>query len=71
MENVISNNSSNVAYIFFVAVTIKRDAYRPTAWWQGFVKYAVEIGPDAMIYSTSIVNITLDVQLLIAGYTDT
>jgi hypothetical protein len=38
-----------------------------TDWWQGFMKYAVEMGSGAMIYIPSFIKFGSGVQKLIGG----
>jgi hypothetical protein len=45
--------------------------YRYTDLWEGFIKYAFEMGSVAMIYIPSFINIGSAIQNLIGGgYTD-
>jgi hypothetical protein len=41
-----------------------------TDWWEGFIKYAVEMGSGAMIYIPSFKKIVSAIQKLTGGYTD-
>jgi hypothetical protein len=41
--------------------------YRHTDWWEGFMKYAVEMGSGAMIYIPSFIKIGLAIQKLTRG----
>jgi hypothetical protein len=47
--------------------------YRHTDWWEGFMKYAVEIGSGALIYIQIFIKTGSSIQKLIRGwgYTDT
>jgi hypothetical protein len=66
IENDASNNSSIVACVFVATVMFLRSrclekvkgySYRHIDRWEGFAKYAVEMGPGAMIYIPSFVKI--------------
>jgi hypothetical protein len=35
----------------------RRDTHTDTDWWEGFMKYAVEMGSGAMIYIPSLIKI--------------
>jgi hypothetical protein len=52
--------------------TIGIYTYRHTDWWEGFAKYAVEMGSDAMIYIARFITIGSGIQKLMGGggYTD-
>jgi hypothetical protein len=45
--------------------------YRHTEWWEGFTKYAVDMGSDAMIYIPSFIKIGSGIQKLTKGDTQT
>jgi hypothetical protein len=38
--------------------------YRRTDWWEGFIKYTVEMGSDAMIYIPSFIKTGSGIQKL-------
>jgi hypothetical protein len=40
------------------------DTHIDTDWWEGFMKYAVEMGSGAMIYIKSLIKIGLAIQKL-------
>jgi hypothetical protein len=65
MENHASNNSSIGAYVFVAALRfllsrclakIGGYVYRVTDRWEEFMKYAIEIGSDAMIYTSRFIK---------------
>jgi hypothetical protein len=79
IENDASNNSSIVSCVFvtvitFLAsrclVTIGGYTYRGTDWWEGFMKYAVEMGSGAVIYTPSLIKMCSGVHKLIWGFTE-
>jgi hypothetical protein len=41
--------------------------YRHTDWWEGFMKYAVEMSSGVMIYIRSFIKINSGIQKLIRG----
>jgi hypothetical protein len=41
--------------------------YRHTNWWEGFMKYAVEMGSGAMTFIPSFIKIGSGIQKLIVG----
>jgi hypothetical protein len=45
--------------------------YRHTDWWEGFMKYTVEMGLYAMIYIPTFIEIGSGIQKLMGGYTYT
>jgi hypothetical protein len=80
IENDTSNNSSIIACIFVAAVTfissrflakIGRYTYRHTDRWEGFMKYAAEMGSGAMIYIPNFVKIGSGIRKLIEGVSQT
>jgi hypothetical protein len=79
IENDASNSYSTVACIrchgnVFTEPLPSNDRgykYRHTDWWEGFMKYANEMGSAAMIYLRSFINTDSGIQKLIrVGYTD-
>jgi hypothetical protein len=42
--------------------------YRHTERWEGFMKYAVEMGSGAMIYTSSYIKLGSGTQMLMGGY---
>jgi hypothetical protein len=76
IENDASNNS--IAGVFIVTITFfteplsSKDGgiHIQTDRWEGFMKYAIETGPGAMIYIPSFMKIGSGIQKLIGGYTD-
>jgi hypothetical protein len=40
----------------------RRDTYRHTDWWKGFMKYAVEMGSVVMTYILSFIKIGSGIQ---------
>jgi hypothetical protein len=45
--------------------------YRYTDWWEGFMKYAIEMDSGAMIYILNFIKIGSGIQKLIGGgFTD-
>jgi uncharacterized RmlC-like cupin family protein len=55
----VANSSSIFACVFIAAVifilshylaTIEGHTYRHTDWWEGFMKYTIEVGSGAMMY---------------------
>jgi hypothetical protein len=42
--------------------TDRRNTHRDTDWWKGFMKYAVEMGSDAMVYISYSVKIGSGIQ---------
>jgi hypothetical protein len=48
-------------------VAIAGCTYRHTDWWEGFMKYAVEMGSGAMIYVPSFIKIASAIQKVIWG----
>jgi hypothetical protein len=74
--NDASNSSSIVACVFVAAVKflpsrcltkLREYIYRHTDWWEGFMKYVVEMGSGAMIYIPSFIKIGLGIQGLTGG----
>jgi hypothetical protein len=75
IENDASNNSS--LFLVFVAAgtcipsrcltTIREYKNRHTDWWEGFIKYSVEMGSNAMIYIPSSIIIGWSIQKLKGG----
>jgi hypothetical protein len=74
MGNNTSNNSSIVACVFVAEVTfllshclatIEECICRHTDRWVGFMRYAVEMGSDAMIYIPSFIKIGSGIQKFI------
>jgi hypothetical protein len=71
----VSNSSSIVACVFIATVAflprhclaIGGYTYRHTDWWEGFKKYAVDIGSGAMIYIPSFTKIGSAIQKLMGG----
>jgi hypothetical protein len=45
----------------------RRDTHTDTDLWEGFIKYAVEMGSGAMIYIPSVIKIGSGIQKLIGG----
>jgi hypothetical protein len=45
----------------------RRDAHTNRDWWEGFKKYAIEMGSSAMIFIPSFVKIGSGIQKLIGG----
>jgi hypothetical protein len=75
IENDASNNSF-AAYVFVAAVTFLPShylettggyTYRHTDSWEGFMKYAVVMGPGAMKYIPCFIKIGLGIQKLLGG----
>jgi uncharacterized RmlC-like cupin family protein len=50
---------------------MKEDTQRRPDWWEGFMKYAAEMGPGAMIYIPSFVKIGSGIQKLIRADSQT
>jgi hypothetical protein len=80
IENDPSNNSSIVACVFVTAVTflltrfpaaMGEYTHRHTDWWEGFMKYAVEMGSGAMIDIPSFIKISSGIRKLIREDTET
>jgi hypothetical protein len=76
IENDASNNDSIVACVFVATVKFLTEplpsnereyTYRYTDWWEGFMKYAVEMGWGAMTYIPSFIKIDSGIQKLIGG----
>jgi hypothetical protein len=76
IENDASNNSPIAACVFVAAVTslpsrylatIGGYTYRHTDWLEGFIKYAVEMGSGAMIYTPSFIKSSSEIQKVIGG----
>jgi hypothetical protein len=44
--------------------------YRHPDWWEGFMKYAVEMGWGAMVYIASFIKIGSGIQSWWVGHTD-
>jgi hypothetical protein len=42
-----------------------------TDWWEGFMKYTVEMGSTSMIYIQSFIKIDPGIQTLIEGHSQT
>jgi hypothetical protein len=47
--------------------TTGKFTYRHTVWWEGFIKYVVEMGSDAIIHILSFIKIDSAIQKLIWG----
>jgi hypothetical protein len=47
-----------------------RDTYTDTDWYEEFVKYATEMGSDAVMYISSFIKIGSAIQKLLGGHTD-
>jgi hypothetical protein len=47
------------------------NTYRHTGSWEGFIKYDIEMGSDAMIYIPRFIKICSGIQKLLRGYTQT
>jgi hypothetical protein len=47
--------------------TIRGCTYGHTDWWEGFMKYDVELGSDSMIYIPSFIKIFSGIRKLICG----
>jgi hypothetical protein len=45
----------------------RRDIHTETDWWEGFMKFAVEMGSGAMIYIPSFIKIGPGIEKLIGG----
>jgi hypothetical protein len=79
VENDVSNNSSFVACIFVVMflpssclAVIGIYTYRHTDWWKGFIKYAIEMGSEPIIYILNFTKIGSGNQKLMGGgFSDT
>jgi hypothetical protein len=81
IENDESNNSSIFASVFIAPVTfllsrclatIGGYTYRHTYWWEGLIKYPVQMGLGAMIYMPDFIKIGSAIQkLMLRGYTNT
>jgi hypothetical protein len=76
IENDMSNNSSIVFCVFVAAVTFLQSCclatigeyiYRHRDWWEGFMKYTIEMGSVAMIYIRSFIKIGSGIQKLLGG----
>jgi hypothetical protein len=75
IENGVSNNYSIVACVFIDAVKVLpirclatiEDIYRRTDWWEGFMKYAVEIDSCSIMYIATIIKIDSIIQKLMGG----
>jgi hypothetical protein len=67
----MSNNSSIVAFAFFVAVKFLPSRYLATIGhtdrWKEFMKYAVEMDSGAIVYMQSFIKIGSDIQRLMEG----
>jgi hypothetical protein len=72
-ENNASNNPSIVACVFIATVTfllsccLATYTYRHPDCWEGFKKYAVEMGSSAMIYMPSFMKTGSGIQNLMGG----
>jgi hypothetical protein len=45
----------------------KRDTHPDTDWWEGFMKYAFELGSGAVIYIPSFIKIGSGIRKLMGG----
>jgi hypothetical protein len=72
----MSNYSFIVSCIFVAAVTILRSrclatirgyTYRHTDWWEGFMKYVIEMSSIVMIYILTFIKIGSGIQKLMQG----
>jgi hypothetical protein len=77
IENDASNNSSIVACVAALTFLPNRYlakidgyVYRHTDWWEGFMKYVVEMGSGAVIYIPSFIKNGSGIQEFIGGHTD-
>jgi hypothetical protein len=70
-KNHATNNSCIVIYVFIAALTflpsrcLATHTYRCIDWWEGFRKYAVEMGSGAMIYVPSFIKPGSGIQKLV------
>jgi hypothetical protein len=73
---LIRHNSPIAACVFVAAVTFLPNrclatiggfTYRHTDWWEGFMKYGVEMGSGAMVYIPSLIKIGSGTQKLMGG----